>query len=253
MFTIADKTAYFDESYSHTPEPLVYTVAGYISTNIEWKKFQKEWRIVLAKENIPYFHMVDFQACKPPYGDWSKEKRVRFLKSLHRTIHRRYRRSFAATVNIEDFESLAPEQKEVLVNPHVFAATICMTMIGWWTAENLLHAPISYILEQGSKHDKQLRRLFQEELRDEDRGFFRVGSFELRDKREKLPLQAADILAYETTKEVVRRVTTENPRSVRESIKNLGRVERDQWLYYDKQALVKSYNSALLRRRAYPK
>jgi hypothetical protein len=127
-----------------------------------------------------------------------------------------------------------------------------MAMIGWWTAENVMYTPIRYIFEQGSKHDKQLRRCFQEELRDEDRGFCRVGSFELRDKREKLPLQAADILAYETTKEVVRRLTIENPRGMRESIKNLGKVEKDQWIYYDKQALIDSYNSALLRRRAYP-
>lgn len=247
-----DKTAYFDESYNHAPEPLVYTIAGYISTNTEWKKFQKEWRIVLARENITHFHMVDFQACKPPYGDWSKEKRIKFLKSLHRTIHRRAIRSFATTVNIEDFESLSSEQKEILGNPHVFAAVSCMKMIGFWTARNVMYNPIAYIFEQGSKHDKHLRRLFNEDLREEDRNFFRVGSFDLVDKRIKMPLQAADILAYETTKEVVRRLTPINPRAVRESIRNLGRVESDEWLYCERQALVDSYHAALLRRRAYP-
>ena len=248
---IPDYTVYFDESYNHAPEPFVYTIAGYLSKDSEWRRFRKEWHRILAKENIEYFHMVDFQACKPPYGDWSKEKRIKFLQSLHKTIHRRVERSFATTVNIEDFESLTSEQKEVLGNPHVFAAVNCMKMIGFWTGMNVRYDPISYVFEQGSRHDKHLRRLFNEELRDEDRNFFRVGSFELADKRVKSPLQAADILAYETTKEVVRRLTPVNPRVVRESIRNLGRVEIDQWLYCEKSSLIGSYNDALLRRRAY--
>jgi hypothetical protein len=61
-------------------------------------------------------------------------------------------------VNIEDFESLTPEQKEILGNPHVFAAVNCMKMIGFWTAENIMYDPIAYVFEQGSKYDKQLQR-----------------------------------------------------------------------------------------------
>jgi hypothetical protein len=110
-------------------------------------------------------------------------------------------------VNIEDFESLTPQQKEILGNPHIFAAISCMKMIGFWTAENLLNDPIAYVFEQGSKHDNHLKRLFNEELRNEDRKFFRVGSFTLVDKRTVTtsnrpakPLQAADILAIKTRK-----------------------------------------------------
>ncbi|MDT4954851.1 MAG: hypothetical protein QOJ02_2989 [Acidobacteriota bacterium] len=249
---ITDYTAYFDESYSHTPEPLVYTIAGYVSTNVQWKKFQKEWRRQLDGENIDFFHMVDFQACKPPYGDWPKEKRVNFLKSLHEIIHKRVTRSFATTVNIDDFESLTSYQKKMLGNPHIYATFNCMSAIGFWTAENLLHYPMAYVFEQGSRHDKQLRKLFNEDLRDEDRHFFRVGSFELKDKRERRPLQAADILAYETTKEVVRRLTPINPRAVRKSIKNLGRAENDEWRYCNKEELIESVRARLRRRRAYP-
>jgi hypothetical protein len=86
-----------------------------------------------------------------------------------------------------------------------------------------------------------------EDLREEDRNFFRIGSFKLADKipapmdtRPATPLQAADILSYETTKEVVRRLTPVNPRAVRESIRNLGRVELDQWLYCEKLSLINS-------------
>jgi len=54
--------AYFDESYSHPPTPLVYTVAGYVSTVQEWKRFQKEWRRELGRAGVDFFHMTTYEA-----------------------------------------------------------------------------------------------------------------------------------------------------------------------------------------------
>src|SRR2546421_3961873 len=116
---IGTYSLYFDESYSHKPEPRVYTVAGYISTDVEWRKFSKEWRRTLDAEGLGFFHMVDFQACKSPYVAWSKGKRAKFLASLHAIIHKRTLASFATTANLEDFETLTPDQQKALVSPHV--------------------------------------------------------------------------------------------------------------------------------------
>jgi hypothetical protein len=247
-----DYAAYFDESYNHAPSPLVYTVAGCLSTAFQWRKFQKEWLNLLNKENISHFHMVDFQACKPPYGDWSKEKRIQFLQFLHKTIHRRVYRSFVTTVNLDDFEGLTPVQKEVLGNPHVFAARNCMKMIGLWTAMNVMYNPIAYVFEQGSKYDKPLRRQFTEELCPEDRNYYRIGSLTLADKKDMVPLQAADIFAYEAMKEIERLLTPVNRRAARESGKHLNRRESDYWAYCEKSSLIQSYDDALRRREAYP-
>lgn len=76
MLMVGDLSLYFDESYSHAPEPRVYTVGGYLSTDTQWRKFRKEWHKILEAEGVDYFHMVDYQACRPPYGSWSKNKRV---------------------------------------------------------------------------------------------------------------------------------------------------------------------------------
>ena len=91
------------------------------------------------------------------------------------------------------------------------------------------------------------------ELPDEDRQFFRVGSFQHKDRREVIPLQAADILAYETCKEVVRRLTVGNQRPVREFIENPGKNETDGWRYCEKTQLLESVKGRLSRRRAYSK
>ena len=63
-------TLYGDESYSHPPAPLVYTIAGYISETYRWEKFEREWAKVLEKENIEFFHMKDFAQKKGVYETW---------------------------------------------------------------------------------------------------------------------------------------------------------------------------------------
>lgn len=251
---IGDFSIYFDESYTHPPEPRVYTVGGYVSTDIQWEKFQKEWRRILDSENIPYFHMVDFQACKPPYGAWSKDKRANFLASLHAVIHERTLMSFATTANRTDFEALTPEQKKRLVNPHVFAAKNCMKAVGFWAAENIINHPlIAYVFEKGSEHDKQVKKLLDAELPDEDRWFFRMASLTHVDKKVKTPLQAADVVAYEAMKEITRRLNAENQRSARLSGINLGKTKRDIWLYCGKIDFISSIEQAELRAKAYHK
>lgn len=127
-----------------------------------------------------------------------------------------------------------------------------MKMIGRWTAMNVMYNPITYVFEQGSKYDKPLRRQFNEELREEDRNYYRIGSLTLGDKREAVPLQAADIFAYEAMKEIERLLAPTNRRAARESGKNLNRRESDYWAYCEKSALVLSYEDALRRRAAYP-
>ena len=251
---VGDFSLYFDESYTHPPEPRVYTVAGYISTDIQWKKFQKEWRRILEAEGVNHFHMVDFQACKPPYDLWSKVKRARFLASLHAVIHQRTMMSFATTANVADFESLSPGQQQELVNPHVFAAKNCMKAVGFWAAHKIInHQIIAYVFEQ-SPHDGKLRKLFTEVLTDEDRWFFRMASLTVADKRIITPLQAADVVAYESTKEIARKLNASNTRPARMSGLNLGKNrERDVWLYCDRLAFVESIAQAKVRAKAYPK
>jgi hypothetical protein len=152
-------TLYCDESYTHPPDPRVYTVAGYLSTDVQWSKFRKEWRRILEAEGLDHSHMVDFQACKPPFDSWSKDKRIRFLASLHAVIHKRTIMSFATTADIEEFETLTSEQKKVLVSPHIVAAKNCMKTVEFWAAENIINYPvIAYIFEEGQPHERQLNQ-----------------------------------------------------------------------------------------------
>lgn len=235
------QAVYFDESYTHPPAPLVYSVGGYVSSYMQWKKFQKEWKLALAKAGIKYFHMVEFHACKPPYGEWSKQKRVSFLQSLHKIIHKRVQRSFVSTVIMEDYDRLTAEQKRAFGTPHAYAAVNCMKHIAKWCEANKYNGPMAYVFEKGSAHDKEIRRLFEKGLGDKEKEFYRVGSFEFADKRDVIPLQASDILAYEVSKEVSRQRDKGSTRLTRESLKNLHLSRLDTWVYSTAEHFTESW------------
>jgi hypothetical protein len=230
-------TGYFDESYTHPPAALVYTVAGYISAQPQWTKFQKEWRKVLDAEGVEHFHMKDFQACRPPYDEWSKEKRAKFLQGLHKIINKRVMRGFATSVVVNDWNALTDEQKFVFGVPHLCATINCMKHIANWANRINLREPILYVFEKGSNHDKDLRRLFNESLTEQEGAHYRVERLAFGTKEDS-PLQAADIAAYEMTKEISRMFDENNNRPSRASIKNLI-CPLDEWFYMDKEQFNK--------------
>ena len=68
------------------------------------------------------------------------------------------------------------------------------------------------------------------------------------------PLQAADVVAYESTKEISRKLNPLNQRRARLSGINLANnPERNRWLYCEKYAFVKTIRDAELRAIAYPR
>ncbi len=242
--------AYFDESYSHPPAPLVYTVAGYLSTVQEWKKFQKEWRRELNRAGIDFFHMTTYEARLKDaqgnlhgvgnYKDWDNAKRVEVIKRLHRAIHRRVITGVAASVVVGDYnEMITPELRPGFGDPHEFAVIACLKHIRNWCGKNGHVEPISYIFESGSDRQQVVNLSLKHAYLDEEkRREYRIGSWTFADKKDVNPLQAADIIAYETTKEMCRRLDAGNTRPVRRSMENLAKhAHLNHWFYYDRGQL----------------
>jgi hypothetical protein len=225
-------TAYFDESYSHPPR--VYTVAGYISSDAKWSEFEKDWQRTLDREYLPPFSMKEFDnPHSKVYGQWESEKKVSFLKELHGHIQKYYQRSFSTGIVITDYEELSNKEKFAFGSPHLCAAINCAKHIGEWADSINLNEPIRYVFEQGTVNDKQLSRLFNDLLSEEQKLQYRIKNCEFGTKILQ-PLQAADILAVETRKEMSRRLETNKPRGTRKSILNLHVPTLDNWCYMDK-------------------
>jgi hypothetical protein len=85
--------AYFDESGDHDRSSghlINLTLAGGIATCESWVKFSQDWGNALADEDVGCFHMTDFENYKPPFDWYLDEERTtqdtarhqRFLNKL---------------------------------------------------------------------------------------------------------------------------------------------------------------------------
>jgi hypothetical protein len=254
-------TAYFDESYA-SPNPSVYAVAGYISTDRRWTKFQKawmgllkqevhqQWRKVYGPDKPLFFHMTDFDNPHDKvYGGWKAAKKIWFLKELHKIIKKSYIRSFASGVIVADYEALSDEQKYAIGSPNMYVSVNCAKLIGEWADREDRQHPILYVFEKGPKDYNYLKRLFYT-VSPEMKRFYRMtepDSFAIRDRRNTPQLQASDVLAVEVRKEMERRLQEPNTRrKMRESIKNLHIPILDEWHFIGKSDLLKTFTHELM-------
>ncbi|MFY9619347.1 MAG: DUF3800 domain-containing protein [Pyrinomonadaceae bacterium] len=250
-----DYTGYFDESENTFDKtrpnlPRVYAIAGCVGLDSQWIKFQKKWRAILHRDVLSrwrevygdkpiFFHMTDFDNPHSKiYGDWSAKKKVTFLKQLHGLMATYSLRRFASCTNMADYDALTVEERYALGNPHNFNAVHCFKLIKVWADKNKIDDRFLYVFETGSSREKELRRITNE-LTDEQRDGYRVKKVAFVDKRELSPLQAADILAFETRKEMCRQLDVNTTRKTRQSIQNLHVPSIDEWAYVGREHFQK--------------
>ena len=232
---------YLDESYSHAPKPLIYTVAGYLSEDSRWREFEKHWGAALLEEGLEYFHMTEFAQRIRSYQDWPEDRRRRVLTKLHGIIHENTLADFSISIVVAAFDDVitADIREGFGGTPHVFAAIGCMKSIAAWVTDSGLakEEKIFYIFEQGATQGSALPQLFERFINDErQREMYRLEGCAFQDKKV-MPLQAADVLAYENMSEMRRLVDPGNTRKHRRSMLNLERPESD-WGYFGTPELL---------------
>jgi hypothetical protein len=241
---IALFTVYLDASHNRPSPtrpnpPLIHSVGGYLARKTDWDKFRKEWRLELAKKNVPHFHMKDFEYAqaairrgerdrigrKNPFKDWSEEEFLPFINRLYRTINRKRKDSsyrvvaFTSSVVMDEFDETLPD--ELKDDPecrshYIFNVANIMKMIGFRHSGQAIYEPVHYVLAGGDGEGGNLERWFDYCMRTESsrqfyrlvKGYTRLG-YDIQWMKDEPALQAADIAAYEFNKVAIK--VTENP------------------------------------------
>ena len=189
---------YIDESGTH-PESDVVTVAAYAGRQKAWKKWTDEWR--KAKRPIKVYHAADSANLHGEFKGWSPEKRNELAKKLLPIIANNKIAGAVVGLHLGEFRKAVKDKKEIpdaLGNPY----TTCFH----WLVQTLLE------LLKHNKATESLKFIHeQNDFEGEARAAFdfikenaNPNGVPLKlvfgGKGGNMPLQAADILAYEGNK-----------------------------------------------------
>ena len=204
---------YFDESGTHDESETI-AVAGFLAHADQWLWFEGKWREALKKYGLEFFHMVDFAHRAPGY-DWPEDVRQERLGNLISIINKSRPSSFGVAFPKKLFDSVFTGRvREHIAGPYGFASWLCLNLASRELDEVPLETGVSYIFEDGARGKGEFLKMY-EALPTFPGGKegLHVLSLRFEDKRCFVPLQAADILAYELNLDRVRQFQPENRRA----------------------------------------
>jgi len=239
---------FMDESGIHDVSPVV-TVGSYVATPKQWKLWTKDWND--AKGAIKVFHASDCEALVEEFKGWETERRNKFVANLLPVLPRFKLRGLVVGINLDDYNAAMKgrdDLRKLLGSPY----TACFH---WTVAEILSEAPsnrrIAFFHETNSYRGEALEAFaaLQKSHKARDRTSLTFGS-----KAEYVPLQAADIIAFEGNKRL-RGPLGRKPRKAWTALDNANGEARVRIKYLNRENIdwviqrledVRAYNAGLI-------
>jgi len=227
-------TAYLDESGTHEESDVV-AVAGFFSVADRWVKFSQEWQAVLDYYCLDYFHMTDFESSQGQFKEWDAQKHKDCLNKLLGIIKENVIGSVGWAVSRRSFDAiLSKPARKICGDAYGLASIGCFRSLAQIVIKK--DGQAEYVMESGAEGSGALLWIYREGRKDPEwRDNNRLLSLAFQDKRYFLPLQSADIMAYELYKQFLRQLGIED-RPKRYPLKQLGTTFHE-WHYPDDDEL----------------
>jgi hypothetical protein len=210
---------YFDDSGTHAQAPLV-VLAGFLATVDRWQSFNKEWAAALKEYGLDYFHMADFAGPYREYQNWDSDSRRTRLDTLLTIVKSHAMISVGIGIPKAAFDSYMRGTSLGLNDwpsrAYSFAALMLMDRVATRFEQVIPDAArahgfdvwVSYRFEDGTQGKGEILDAYDimkssPELQERSH----VLSVGFEPKKQVLPLQAADIVAYELYRDFTRKDT----------------------------------------------
>jgi len=240
---------YCDDSGTHDQSEIA-VASCIIATPEQWEMFIRDWEWVNTIEDFGVFHMADFVSKHKQFSsaEWQdQEKRDRTLKRLINLINTRKRITVGAAVNKADYDAEVPEDLrerfKLGKNHYTFAVRACMGRILKWRSKYGYKDGIQFVFDQMSKGTGEINAVFEQALREPkeialEHGIYE-GCWSFQSKRTQLPLQAADILAWENFHYMQKVILAESKEQPRRSYVALAERAFEELGFYERESLRK--------------
>lgn len=235
--------AYFDASV--IPEG-VAAVAGYVASMRTWEQFDPAWKAVLDAYGLKYFHMTDWEAREEQFKDWQDDKRHDCFGRLVEVIRATRLQPVAFALLVSEYREVVAGYERVLSSsewerfrePFSCCATNAIGVMLNRLKKNNINEPVACVFDQGDVGMRDVIEGYHRSSQASEEVRKRLDSVTTGHKEKFLGLQAADPLAFESAKHLLRRRGLTS-RKVRTSAEILLRDAEPFSLYFDPPLLKK--------------
>lgn len=193
---------YFDESEREGADDPI-CVAGYVFKPGAYRIFAKRWRRFLRSAGLGHLHATDLYAgVDSTYGKFDAKRRAALLARAVELINASYLVGIVAAFNRAEFERMAPEGFAA-VNGSIYssACQVCMRQTAFWLKAHSHYQNVAYVFEAGHKFQHEANAIMRPiSSTAELTAMFRYHSHSFVRKEDAAGLQAADLLAWITTR-----------------------------------------------------
>lgn len=191
-------TAYFDESGSK--DTLLLTIAGYLSDERRWKRFEREWAKALKEHGAQYLHMKEFAQCKGEFKNWPEWKRRALMGQLTWIIKSNAQFRVGSIVPCEAFKTTVGslDPNDTRLSPFWLCFQSCLSTLVKYCQNQTISDDIALVFDVNNESSRHATGFFTS-FKQSPNGNQLV-SLSFADDKKVSPLQAADLLAYEFNK-----------------------------------------------------
>lgn len=190
--------AYFDESERMGG---VFCVAGFLFDAAQARRFTKEWS-QLFSEYAGGLHMRHFLHGRGAFAGTTVDQRDRLLFESVKIINKTITAAFAVSCNLHEVELLAPKWIRGFSRAYPVCCHLVMIAAGQFLEESGRgFERITYIFESGHKDQSEADDHIRNAVLNPDvKNAYKYLGHDFLAKSDAVPLQAADLLAWEWTK-----------------------------------------------------
>lgn len=196
--------AYCDESEDSQKGGRFYIVAGYFAPAADWEIFSKAWGNTLKDIGIEEFKMADCERGRGIYEGLSYAERAALQRRFISLIIGSPVWGVSSAINLRHYQDFMPRMvkaRKKYAKPYFLAFQHLVEMMADVLNETEVAGPadrISYFFDEQTEYQGRAKEIFGSLTKDSGLAYSnRVGSITFDDSRRFLPLQAADIFAYE--------------------------------------------------------
>lgn len=201
--------AYFDESEPKIGRR-VFAIAGYLMWPDQARAMEAEWGDALDRFGIKCFHMADC-AADPGNGEFkrsSKDQRIELVKQLIKIIKNRTQRGICILTNPSSYEKHEDRQGKLgLINHYNGPISTLLIWIGTALRESGDPSSIQYYFESGHNLQSTANRVINSLVAEDKGADIRYAGHAFLPKDASPLLQAGDLLAWQSAKDLKNQLT----------------------------------------------